>query len=183
MSDIETGNIKNPLNSASPNSTSVNSGLANNVSANSDSSGVKSVFFLVYVIILIIVMPLIICDIYYATHSECVLHYPDDILVNMKTYLLVCASESLIILVLIAVFIHNMSCDNRETEMYTPIFFIIAFFIQVFTVAWHIVGGVIFWGTLYPEHLCTKQESTYLFVSLIIKLLGCVSLRQSNKKD
>lgn len=36
---------------------------------------------------------------------------------------------------------------------------------------WHIIGAVIFWGTLYPKKICDKSISTYLFISLIIKLL------------
>lgn len=53
---------------------------------------------------------------------------------------------------------------------------------QLFLVIWNIIGAIIFWGTLNQRELCSKNINTYLFVSLIIKLLVNFYNIISNKK-
>jgi len=47
-----------------------------------------------------------------------------------------------------------------------------------------LLGSVTFWGSIYKGGHCDSETSTYIYVSLIIKLIGnLIALQQnSNKK-
>ena len=46
---------------------------------------------------------------------------------------------------------------------------------------WNILGAVIFWGSIYATNHCSKQVSTYIFVSLIIKFVLTVNAIRQQK--
>jgi hypothetical protein len=41
-----------------------------------------------------------------------------------------------------------------------------------FQVVWTLLGGIAFWTTIYRENNCDKNVSTYIFVSLIMKIVS-----------
>ena len=57
---------------------------------------------------------------------------------------------------------------------------------ELFNVIWNIIGAIIFWGNIYKNNNCDDDVSTYIFVSLIIKLIinfiFIINLKKNNKK-
>jgi hypothetical protein len=130
--------------------------------------------------LLLFASPLIICDLYYGyTDNSCVNYYPGGLNINMKDYLLGCGYVSIIIILLIGLL--TLSCE-MEIALISVTF--LQYLVFIFSLVWHIIGGVIFWGTLYKDALCDSNISTYLFVTLILKLISCYFTLQAinNKK-
>ena len=134
----------------------------------------KIVKMFIIILFIIIGAPIVICDLYYGyTDNSCINDYPNGLNINMKIYLLVNGYYGLTIISLISLFIACISTKNIEDNIsliviskITPTIFLL------FITVWNIIGSVIFWGKLYKEGNCDKNISTYLFVTLIIKLLG-----------
>ena len=146
----------------------------------------KIVKMFIIIIFIIIGAPIVICDLYYGyTDNSCINDYPNGLNINMKIYLLVNGYYGLTIISLISLFIACISTKNIEDNILliviskiTPTIFVL------FITVWNIIGSVIFWGKLYKEGNCDKNISTYLFVTLIIKLLGntCTINNMINKQ-
>ena len=130
---------------------------------------------------IIILAPIIICDLYYGyTDNSCVQTYPENLNINMKIYLLVSAYTEIGILVTCIAcicFVSSKSIDKISIYVLLPTAIII--FICLFSIIWNIIGAVVFWGNIYNSGYCDKNVSTYLFVTLIIKLV--VNLSGVNK--
>jgi hypothetical protein len=141
---------------------------------------------LILLLFIIIVFPIIICDMYYAYNDDsCVNEYPKNLNMNMKQYLLGCAYSSIIIMVMICIILCIASKENIDI-IHTCIFEncgCLSYIMKMFTIIWHILGAIIFWGTLYPENLCNKSASTYFFISLIIKLISCSTIFFKSNKN
>jgi hypothetical protein len=134
------------------------------------------------IFILILTLPLIICDLYYGyTDNSCINEYPDKLNLNIKTYLLVSGYFGIAVLSLsLGIFLINIKSDFSENILIK----LITNLISIFMLTWNIIGAVIFWGDIYNQGICNKNISTYLFVSLIIKLISNLQyLFQSKKKD
>jgi hypothetical protein len=126
---------------------------------------------LILLLFIILVFPIIICDMYYAYNDDsCVNEYPKNLNMNMKQYLLGCAYSSIITMAMICIILCIASKENIEIFKNCGC---LSYIMKMFTLIWHILGAIIFWGTLYPEKLCTNSPSSYFFASLIIKLLSC----------
>lgn len=128
----------------------------------------------IIILLLIIGSPIIICDLYYGyTDNSCINDYPNGLNINMKIYLLVNGYYCITIISLISL---SIMCINIKNIEYNVSHFVLPIIIQiifvVFTTVWTIIGSVIFWGKLYKEDICDRNISTYLFVTLIIKLLS-----------
>ena len=146
----------------------------------------KIVKMFIIILFIIIGAPIVICDLYYGyTDNSCINDYPNGLNINMKIYLLVNGYYGLTIISLISLFIACISTKNIEDNIsliviskITPTIFLL------FITVWNIIGSVIFWGKLYKEGNCDKNISTYLFVTLIIKLLGntCTINNMINKQ-
>lgn len=156
---------------------------SNENSSPTEHEDTKVLLFILFFILAILTCPILICDFYFAaSNSECITMQPDGLAVNMKSYLFVCATVTLTILLVTSVVITNYTEEmQRHFNKYCMLYYLLIIISQIFSLAWNIVGAVVFWGTIYPEHICTKLESTYLFASLIIKLLGALSIRINNK--
>ena len=63
------------------------------------------------------------------------------------------------------------SDDSSNAENLCCVYFTAAI-AGVFHLIWNILGAIVFWGTIYGENICDKNVSTYMFVSLIIKLIA-----------
>ena len=126
---------------------------------------------------IIILAPIIICDLYYGyTDNSCVQTYPENLNINMKIYLLVSAYTEIGILITCIAgicFVSSKSIDKMNIYVLLPTAIII--FICLFSIIWNIIGAVVFWGNIYNSGNCDKNVSTYLFVTLIIKLVGNLS--------
>ena len=100
----------------------------------------------------------------------------------MKTYLLVSSYYTIGFLTVIYINLCFMSENNDTNVILFSFLSIMKNLSQVFLVIWNIIGAIIFWGTLNQRELCSKNTNTYLFVSLIIKLLVNFYNIISNKK-
>lgn len=125
-------------------------------------------------IVVILVSPFVICDLVFGyTDDSCVDIYPENMgFMNMKIYLLVSGYLVIGLLLCIITNLSFVAKNNTGDNIVLVAFLSIVIHIsQVFFVIWNILGAVIFWGTLNKRNLCSKSINTYLFVSLIIKLV------------
>jgi hypothetical protein len=118
--------------------------------------------------------PIVICDLFYGyTRNSCVEDYPNNLNINMKIYLAVGAYTSMLIMAVVICSISQVSNRNRSSvHLYlVTIPKLIITYGSLFLLAWNIIGAVLFWGLLYNRNLCDSNTSTYLFITLIIKLV------------
>lgn len=125
------------------------------------------------IVILILSMPFIFCDLYFGyTDTTCVLSKPSGLNISMKLYLLVSGFIGIgIIFILIGAVCLLSSDDHKNNYLLYSIAFI-GILAGLFQFVWNILGGIVFWGTVYKEGNCSESTSTYIFVSLIIKLVA-----------
>jgi hypothetical protein len=126
------------------------------------------------IIILIIMVPIIVSDLYFGfTDTSCVKNEPDGLDISMKLYLLVSGFVGLAVMVAfifgICSFLERDESSHVVSICCVSFTSIIAF---IFNIIWNILGAIVFWGTIYGEKICNKNVSTYIFVSLILKLIG-----------
>ncbi len=130
-------------------------------------------------------LPLAIFDLYYGfKNNECVNTYSPDLEMNMETYLKVSGIMSISFNALLIV---DLLCINNTDNLSFCLYIIniIVFsFVQLFTIIWNVLGAVVFWTYIYKEGICDRSTNTYIFVSLIIKLvvIWC-NLASMNKKE
>lgn len=146
---------------------------------------IRIVKFVSILFISIFASPFIICDLIFGYSDEsCVDTYPENLnLVNMKTYLLVSAYYIIGFLTILFINLCFISENNDTSVILFSLLSIMKNLSQVFLLLWNIIGAIIFWGTLNQRELCSKSTNTYLFVSLIIKLLvNFYNIFNNNKK-
>ena len=106
---------------------------------------------LITILTVLLCSPIIICDIYFGLNdSSCVEESPPSLSITLQTYMLTSAFVALSALTIV----------------------IISTLFSVFHLIWNILGAVVFWGFAYKNNLCDKNVSTYLFITLIIKLIA-----------
>jgi len=125
--------------------------------------------------VFLLCFPLVIGDLFYGCSGEaCIQDYPTNLSINLQIYLIVAATITLLIMSLVILCISRVSHKGGySTRMY--IFTIPRLILTggtLFLLAWNIVGSVIFWGMTYNKVPCGKNISTYLFISIIMKLIG-----------
>jgi hypothetical protein len=129
-------------------------------------------------VILFIVIPLLVCDFYFAfTDKSCVHEKAGNLQVNLFTYLLVDAIipsiQIVAFIVLICISIFNPTyVTNLARVCNSSIAFgdIIIAINSLFTLTWTIIGSIIFWG-LIDNNKCEKCIYNYVFALLIIRYL------------
>jgi len=144
----------------------------------------KIVIYSVWIIALIICLPIIICDLYFAyTDETCVNEYPSNIDINMKQYLIVSAITSFVI-INAYMLLMNSFAKEEYTENFCCVILAFVFIglLGIFALIWNILGAVVFWGSVYGDGHCSRKVSTYLFVSLIIKFVFTIQSYKSAKK-
>ena len=136
----------------------------------------KILIYSVWIIVLIICLPIIVCDLYFAYNDEtCLNDYPANIDLNLKQYLIVSAFTSLIIINIYMTLMNYFTKDTYNDNMCLIIWsFVFIGLLGIFALIWNILGAVIFWGYIYGNGNCSKKVSTYLFVSLILKFVFTV---------
>lgn len=127
--------------------------------------------------VVIFVLPLIICDLYFGfSDNECLTQHSNQFNFKLKTYLITYGLINLSLIIIYIVTIHLLT-DNDETNIMCILFDIgITNLIGTFFIIWNILCAVLFWDYIYPNNLCNSSLSMYIFVSLIIKLIGSFSL-------
>lgn len=182
--DIETGS-----NSSSNNSnekTVLKSILKKSNDVENDTrTGLVVIKICTTLLMIVILTPIIICDIYFGfTDNSCINEMPDGFNYTMKLYLLVSGFMALSWLLFIIYTTCSLSTNNDNA---TSIICAgcIGLFVLIFNLIWNILGAVTFWGSVYKGGHCDSNTSTYIYVSLIIKFVGTlIALQQnSNKKD
>lgn len=126
------------------------------------------------VFIIIISLPFITCDIYYAYNDHsCVKEYPNKININLELYLLLSGYMLLskIILVIFGMFSVSYRYSDFINVSVMILLGLLMVVYELFNVIWNIIGAIIFWGNIYKNNNCNNDVSTYMFVSLIIKLM------------
>ena len=141
------------------------------------------------IFIIIIALPFIICDIHYAYNdNSCVKEYPNKININLKMYLLL--SGYMLLSKIVIVIFGMFSVSQRYSDFINVSVIVLLGLLMVayelFNVIWNIIGAIIFWGNIYKNNNCDDDVSTYIFVSLIIKLIinfiFIINLKKNNKK-
>ena len=141
------------------------------------------------IFIIIIALPFITCDIHYAYNdNSCVKEYPNKININLKMYLLLSGYMLLskIIIVIFGMFSVSQRYSNFINVIVIVLLGLLMVAYELFNVIWNIIGAIIFWGNIYKNNNCDDDVSTYIFVSLIIKLIinfiFIINLKKNNKK-
>jgi hypothetical protein len=128
--------------------------------------------------------PIVICDLFYGYNkNSCVEDYPHNLNINMKIYLVVGAYTSMLIMGLVVCSMSRGSNrDNNSIHLYlVTVPKLIITYGSLFLLAWNIIGAVLFWGLLYNKNLCDSNTSTYLFITLIIKLVCNLTVLASRR--
>jgi hypothetical protein len=141
------------------------------------------------IFISILALPFIICDLYYAYNdTSCVQEYPNKFNINLKIYLLL-SGYMLLLNVIIIIFGLCMTSRIYNDFINVSMMIILGVFIMlsgILNVIWNIIGAIVFWGNIYKNDNCDNRISTYIFVSLIIKLFAnfmfIFNLRNNDKK-
>ena len=139
----------------------------------------------VWLTVLLICSPIIICDVYFAyTDNTCVNEYPANLELNLKQYLFISALSTFININVYMLFI-NIFVRDEYVQNICCVFSIGLFIslLALFALIWNILGAVVFWGSIYATNHCSKQVSTYIFVSLIIKFVLTVNTYKATKNS
>ena len=73
-------------------------------------------------------------------------------------------------LMLIAIVI---CCSVKGILLFVGYIFL-TFLTSLFSIAWLIVGAIMFWGYLYPKNLCQSSVSGYMFARLILGFISVI---------
>lgn len=137
-------------------------------------------------LMVVLTTPIIICDLYFGFSDHyCINEMPDGFNYTLKLYLLVSGFMALSWLLIIICTTCSISNDNNNNTTAIICTKFIGLVILIFNLIWNILGAVTFWGSIYKGGHCDSKTSTYIYVSLIIKLIGTlIALQQnSNKKE
>jgi|LakMenEpi03Aug12_release.lakeMendotaPanAssembly.Ray.scaffolds.fasta_scaffold303550_3 hypothetical protein len=163
-------------------------GILHKESRNKDSEIIVKTILAVF--ISIIALPFIACDLYYAYNDQsCVQEYPNKININLKMFLLLSGYMLLSKVIIIIIGISSISYQYTDFINITVMILLGLLLIvyELFNVIWNIIGAVIFWGNIYKNDNCDNGISTYMFVSLIIKLftnlMFIINLKNNDKKS
>lgn len=137
----------------------------------------------IWVIILLLCSPIIICDVYFAyTDETCVNEYPANLELNLKHYLFISALSKFIFINMYMLFIkYCVKTEYNKSLLWVLLVGVFISLLALFSLIWNILGAVIFWGSIYATNHCSKQVSTYIFVSLIIKFVLTVNAIRQQK--
>jgi hypothetical protein len=132
-------------------------------------------------------LPIIITDLYFGFSNEyCLTEQMPSLNFNLKTYLISSAFVSLIYIVIYIISSFTILCidENEENILYLLVINaginVVGPFINIII---NILGGVLFWSYIYPNNKCSTNLSTYLFVSIILKIISHSTVIKNNNID
>jgi hypothetical protein len=153
---------------------------------NSDSS-ITMTILLIFTLVVLIVTPIVTCDLYFGfTDNTCSNIEPEELAISLKLYLLVSGFSTIFnLLCMLTTMLYSSSNNIDSDDGFCALYCssLIMYIICIFQVIWNILGAVVFWGYIYGDGNCNKQFSTYMFVSLIIKLVSQFISMQQSRKD
>lgn len=119
-----------------------------------------------------VLLPIILSDLYFGfTDNSCVNIMPNGLQFSMKLYLLVSGFVELLSLIIMLATVNLVKFDNHN-RVKILIIKIINGFLYLFYLNWNILGSIVFWGMIYGSGKCNVEVSTYIFISLVLKLVG-----------
>ena len=134
------------------------------------SSGVGVTLCLGIGLALCFYLPFIICDLYFAYNdsSPCLTQDLNAVSFTLKTWLEVDAYVKIVSLVLIIILLLLMIAKANAAAAFAGCFVIYACLGALFSLAWFIVGAIIFWGQLNPNGTCHHSLNAYMWTVLIL---------------
>ena len=121
--------------------------------------------------ILVICIPIIFCDIYYSLIDvSCSNKIPSYLDVSLKIYLLLSGFINLILITFAIIMIIYVKEFGNKNDIAYLLNIGNLYISCIFNLIWNIIGSIIFWGYIYYTGECKIGFSTYVFISLIIKL-------------
>ena len=141
---------------------------------------VEYINFIVMIGIVVICVPIIVCDLYFSYADEmCVNAPPSNLNITMKMYLLSSAFFNMILLPIVVLNSYYFpSIQNPPPSLYIlKICSLGATIINLASFTVNIIGAVIFWGAIYGKEACSSNISTYIFITIIIKFVA--NIRQA----
>lgn len=134
-------------------------------------------------LILILLGPLTVASLYYAyTDDSCVHESAGQLEVNLFTYLVVDGISGGAGIIVLSSLICCLGADNYINIMKSCCGAFIFMILQLFQLAWTIVGSVIFWK-LIDNKTCDKGIYNYVFALLIIKYVMIFTNTVYNKNS
>jgi hypothetical protein len=123
-------------------------------------------------LVIIIGLPFIFTDLYYAYSPDSCLVYNIPNMPKLETWLFVSGWYSMTgIIITIIVFVSflqlNIGINNNNL-----IIIYMKIFCSLFNLLWMIIGSVIFWRYLEPIRMCSNSLSIYMWIRLIFGLLS-----------
>jgi hypothetical protein len=184
--DIESGS-NNSNSSISSNEKAVLKGILKKSHDEEDESraGLFVIKLCSTLVMIVLTTPIIVCDLYFGfSDNSCINEMPDGFNYTMKLYLLVSGFMGLSWLLFIIYTTCSLSINNDNNQTSIICAGCIGLIVLLFNLIWNILGAVTFWGSIYKRGHCDSETSTYIYVSLIIKLIATlIGLQQnSNKK-
>jgi hypothetical protein len=139
-----------------------------------EKSGVGAAICCMAVCLSILALPFIVCDLFYGyTDTTCVNLPISNTSINftLGTWLKVNGYMSLALIALL-VFIAIFICCSEKAIVLFVVYIYIILATSFFTIAWLIIGAVMFWGYLYPNNLCSSSVTGYVFTRLILGIIA-----------
>lgn len=133
----------------------------------------KNIFRLcIGLLFLVTMIPIIVCDLYFGfTYSSCSSE-PNE-LISLRLYLIVSGFMCLFVMIVILIALTCFDPEEIKKDGYSLCYDTPGIrLISKFNTIWNILGAVVFWGYFYGKGNCDKTFSTYVFVSLIIKMVA-----------
>jgi len=138
-------------------------------------------------IVIVIITPITICDLYFGfTDTTCSREEPDELAISLRLYLLASGFSSAVAMLLLLCGICLIGPTDKINDSNCCMVCCGSFGLitaSLFGLIWNILGAIVFWGYIYGNGNCDKTFSTYVFVSLIIKLISLLTGMLSNKKE
>jgi hypothetical protein len=129
----------------------------------------------------IICIPFIVCNIYYIrVENTCSIIKPHNLRLSLKEYLIV--TTICLGIVYIGLIIYLLNINLEKNPNYDFLFYFITSF-KMFTVAWDIVGAIVFWGYIINHYKCSHGLSDYLHALFIIRFVILLFEKMNNIKN
>jgi hypothetical protein len=153
-------------------------GILKKENVNIEKQTTDAINLLIMIGAIIMCAPIIFCDMYFGyTDESCVTVYPSNLKINLKIYLITSAYFNLLLLSL--GILNNYYLPGKNVtfvgQYIIKLCTLSAVLINLISFTNTVIGAVMFWGTLYGDKICSSNVSTYIFITLIIKLI--VNLR------
>jgi len=142
-------------------------------------------------LLIIILAPVIFCDLYFGyIYNNCSLDNSYNQTISLKLYLLVSGFVNIIVLTFSLI---GLVCISNYKKIFSDVnlaycaWLIISLLIagiQLFYILWNILGAIVYWGYVYQNDNCNINFSSYMFISLLLKLLAnFIGLLFTNKQN